>query len=87
MKLLKGIGTSSYIGVGKVRKIEKEADIPKIQRGEIVVVSKASRDMLLYLQTAGGVITDYGGITSHVAIVKGNENSMYCGNYECNRKT
>jgi len=34
-----------------------------------VVVSKASRDMLSHLQKAGGVITDYGGITSHVAIV------------------
>ena len=69
MKLLKGIGTSSYIGVGKVRKIENDEDIFKIKEGEIVVVSKASRDMLLHLQKAGGVVTDYGGITSHVAIV------------------
>lgn len=69
MKILKGIGTSSYIGVGKVRKIENNNDIFKIKEGEIVVVSKASRDMLLHLQKAGGVVTDYGGITSHVAIV------------------
>lgn len=69
MVLVKGIGTSSYIGVGKVRKIEKDEDIFKIKEGEIVVVSRASRDMLLHLQKAGGVITDYGGITSHVAIV------------------
>ena len=69
MKLLKGIGTSFYIGVGKVRKIENIRDIPKIKEGEIVVVPKASRDMILHLQKAGGVVTDYGGITSHVAIV------------------
>ncbi|MGB9938201.1 MAG: putative PEP-binding protein [Methanobacterium sp.] len=69
MKLLEGIGTSSYIGVGKVRKIKSDEDIYKIKEGEIVVVSKASRDMLLQLQKAGGVVTDYGGITSHVAIV------------------
>ncbi|MGZ7047977.1 MAG: putative PEP-binding protein [Methanobacterium sp.] len=69
MKLLKGIGTSFYIGVGRVRKIENDIDIPKIKEGEIVVVSKASRDMLLHLQKAGGVVTDYGGITSHVAII------------------
>ena len=69
MKLLKGIGTSSYVGVGKVRKIETDRDISQIKDGEIVVVSKASRDMLQHLQKAGGVITDYGGITSHVAIV------------------
>ncbi len=69
MKLLKGIGTSSYVGVGKVRKIENDEDISKIKEGEIIVVSKASRDMLLHLQKAGGVVTDYGGITSHVAII------------------
>lgn len=69
MKLLTGIGTSSYVGVGKIRKIEDNNDILQIKEGEIVVVSKASRDMLLHLQKAGGVITDYGGITSHVAIV------------------
>jgi pyruvate,water dikinase len=69
MKLLKGIGTSSYVGVGKVRKIESDDDIREIKEGEIVVISKASRDMLRYLQKAGGVVTDYGGITSHVAIV------------------
>lgn len=69
MKLLTGIGTSFYVGVGKVRKIETDDDISKIKEGEIVVVSKASRDMLLHLQKAGGVITDYGGITSHVAII------------------
>jgi pyruvate,water dikinase len=69
MRLLKGIGTSSYVGVGKVRKIENDEDISKIKEGEIIVVSKASRDMLLHLQKAGGVITDYGGITSHVAII------------------
>lgn len=69
MKLLKGIGTSPYVGVGKVRKIENDSDISKIKEGEIVVVSKASRDMILHLQKAGGVVTDYGGITSHVAII------------------
>ncbi len=69
MKLLKGLGTSSYVGVGKVRKIESDKDIYKIKEGEIIVISKASRDMLLHLQKAGGVVTDYGGITSHVAIV------------------
>lgn len=66
---VKGIGTNPYIGVGKVKKIKTIEDLIKLKGGEIVVVSKASRDMLSYLQKAGGVITDYGGITSHVAIV------------------
>jgi pyruvate,water dikinase len=69
MILVKGIGTNPYIGVGKVKKVETQDDLLKLNGGEIVVVSKASRDMLSYLQKAGGVVTDYGGITSHVAIV------------------
>jgi pyruvate, water dikinase len=69
MKILKGIGTSPYIGVGEVKKIRKHEDLSDLKGGEIVVVSRASRDMLSSLRKAGGVITDYGGLTSHVAIV------------------
>jgi len=69
MILIRGIGTNPYIGVGKIKLIENLQDLFKLKGGEIVVVSKASRDMLSHLQKAGGVITDYGGITSHVAIV------------------
>lgn len=69
MGILKGIGTSPYIGVGAVKKIKSHEDILTIKGGEIVVVQKASRDMLSHLRRAGGVVTDYGGLTSHVAIV------------------
>lgn len=67
MIILKGIGASPYIGVGEVIKPQS----PHLQdvKGKIVVLSRASRDMLAHLQNAAGVITDYGGITSHVAIV------------------
>ncbi len=69
MILIKGIGTSSYVSVGRVKKIKKKEDIHDIKGGEIVVISRASRDMLSYLRKASGVVTDYGGITSHAAIV------------------
>lgn len=69
MILIRGIGTGSYVGVGHVKKIEDDADLLKLEGGEIVVLSRASRDMLSHLHRAGGVVTDYGGITSHVAIV------------------
>ena len=68
MIILKGIGTSPYIGVGKVKKLKDTSDLEDL-KGKIVVVSRASRDMLSHLQYAAGVVTDYGGITSHVAIV------------------
>lgn len=67
--LVKGIGTYPSIGIGRVRKVETLDDLLKLQENEIVVVSKASRDMLSYLRKSSGVVTDYGGITSHVAIV------------------
>lgn len=69
MIVVRGIGTGPYVGVGQVRKIERDEDLLKLVGGEIVVVSRASRDMLSYLHRAGGVVTDYGGLTSHVAIV------------------
>ena len=69
MIILRGIGTSSYIGVGKVKKVRTHEELLSLKGGEIVVISKASRDMLSHLHHVGGVITDYGGLTSHVAIV------------------
>ncbi|MCC7557830.1 MAG: phosphoenolpyruvate synthase, partial [Methanobacteriaceae archaeon] len=69
MILVKGIGTSSYVSVGKVKKIKRIDDLLDIEGGEIVVLSRASRDMLSLLRKAAGVVTDYGGVTSHAAIV------------------
>jgi len=69
MIILKGIGTSPYTGVGRVKKIENLSDLLQLEGGEIVVLSRASRDMSFYLQRVGGVVTDYGGLTSHVAII------------------
>ena len=42
--------------------------------------------MLSYLHRAGGVVTDYGGITSHVAIVLRNEGSHIVGTGNGTRK-
>lgn len=69
MIVLKGIGTTPFMGVGRVKKIETLSDLLQLDGGEIVVISRASRDMSSHLQRAGGVVTDYGGLTSHVAII------------------
>ncbi len=69
MIIVKGIGTGPYVGVGHVKKIDNDEDLLKLKGGEIIVLSTASRDMVSYLYQAGGVVTDYGGLTSHVAIV------------------
>ena len=67
MIILKGIGSSPYIGVGQVKNLDNH-DLSDL-KGKIVVVSRASRDMLSHLHNVAGVVTDYGGITSHVAII------------------
>ncbi len=67
MIILKGIGSSPYIGVGQVKTLDNH-DLSDLN-GKIVVVSRASRDMLSHLHNVAGVVTDYGGITSHVAII------------------
>jgi len=68
MELIKGIGASPYIRSGRVKKIESFKDMMSIEGGEIIVTDRVSRDMLPQLKRVGAVVTDYGGLTSHVAI-------------------
>ncbi len=68
MQLVKGIGASPYIRSGRVKKIESFKDMESVEGGEIIVTARVSRDMLPKLKRVGAVVTDYGGLTSHVAI-------------------
>lgn len=68
MELIRGIGASPYIRSGRVKKIESFKDMESVEGGEIIVTARVSRDMLPKLKRVGAVVTDYGGLTSHVAI-------------------
>jgi pyruvate,water dikinase len=67
--LLKGLGASPGVVSGRVRIIPTKNEIDKIQKGEILVTSMTSPDFVPAMKKAGAIVTDYGGSTSHAAIV------------------
>jgi phosphohistidine swiveling domain-containing protein len=68
-KELKGMVANRGLVRGKVRICRGIDDIPKVQKGEILVASMTRPEFLPAMQKASGFITDEGGITSHAAIV------------------
>ncbi len=67
--LLKGLGASPGIGVGKVKIIMSEKEINKVQPGDILVTTMTTPDMVPAMKRAAAIITDEGGLTCHAAIV------------------
>lgn len=68
-ELLKGIGASPGAASGKVRIILEKKDITKIEKGEIIVTTMTSPDLVPAMSKSAAIITDLGGRTSHAAIV------------------
>jgi phosphoenolpyruvate synthase/pyruvate phosphate dikinase len=54
-------------GVAKI--VLVEADMEKLNEGEILVSSATNPDLILAMKRASAFVTDMGGITSHAAIV------------------
>lgn len=67
--ILKGIGVSKGIGVGKVKIIESSNYFDLVKKGDVIVTKSATPDFVLILDKAKCLICDEGGITSHIAIV------------------
>ncbi|MGE5601377.1 MAG: phosphoenolpyruvate synthase [Clostridia bacterium] len=68
-RLLKGVGASPGAASGKVRIILGKDDISKIERGDIIVTTMTSPDLVPAMSRSAAIITDLGGRTSHAAIV------------------
>jgi pyruvate,water dikinase len=68
-RLLEGIGASPGAGSGKVRIILSKEDIAKIDKGDIIVTTMTSPDLVPAMSKSAAIITDLGGRTSHAAIV------------------
>lgn len=66
--LLQGLGASPGIVTGTVRIVDL-AKRTNVKKGEIIVLAHATPDLLPLLKTAGAVVTDQGGVTSHAAII------------------
>ena len=69
IKELKGICGNPGKAKAKARVILKTKDFPKFKKGEILVASFTTPDFIVVMKKAAGIVTDFGGITSHAAIV------------------
>jgi len=70
MKLiLKGIGGCEGTSKGKVKIIKDIMKIPEIDKNCIIITPYFTPLITILLSKAKGLITDFGGITSHAAIV------------------
>ena len=67
--LVKGLGASPGIGVGKVKVILGEGEISKVEEGDILVTTMTTPDMVPAMKRAAAIVTDEGGMTCHAAIV------------------
>jgi pyruvate,water dikinase len=67
--LVKGIGVSPGMAVGKIRVIEKIKDISRFHEGEVLVTDMTTPDWVPAMKIAAAVVTNLGGKTCHAAIV------------------
>jgi|GEM_PF-206796 len=54
---------------GTVRRIERPADMPNMQKGDVLVAHATNPDIVPAMKIAAAIVTDMGGITCHAAIV------------------
>ena len=68
-KGVNGIGINRFAGRGKVIFVRSYHDFERIRGGEVVVTTNATPDYILILNKLKCLITDEGGVTSHIAII------------------
>ena len=68
--LMKGMGIGNRVGTGRVIIGNSEEDLLAIfEDGDILVCRATYKDMVKFMERAGAIITEEGGLTSHGAIV------------------
>ena len=67
--LVKGLGASPGIGVGKVKIVLSQDEIAKVEEGDVLVTTMTTPDMVPAMKKAAAIVTDEGGLTCHAAIV------------------
>ena len=66
---VKGWGASQGNVTGKVRIIMDPKEVYLLKKGEILVTAMTSPDFVIAMKKAAAIVTDWGGVTSHAAIV------------------
>ncbi|MBU0532157.1 phosphoenolpyruvate synthase [Candidatus Micrarchaeota archaeon] len=67
--ILKGLGASPGIGMGKVKIVKTSKETKSMEKGEVLVTEMTTPDFVPAMKKAAAIITDTGGMTSHAAIV------------------
>ncbi|MEM5834448.1 MAG: phosphoenolpyruvate synthase [Candidatus Aenigmatarchaeota archaeon] len=67
--ILKGLGVSPGIASGNVKIVLDLKDIDKVEKGDILVTTMTSPDLVPTMSKCAAIITDSGGQTCHAAIV------------------
>lgn len=67
--IIKGLGASKGIYKGVIRVIESVKKLDELKEGEILVVKKSNPAWTVGMIKAGAMISEHGGIISHMAIV------------------
>lgn len=67
--IIKGLGASPGIGIGKTRIISSTKELDRVKEGDILVATMTNPDMVPAMKRASAILTDEGGMTCHAAIV------------------
>ncbi len=67
--ILRGETASAGSYNGKVKVVGDASQLSKIEKGDILVTSMTTPDMVPAMQKAGAIVTNEGGMTCHAAIV------------------
>ncbi|MGV8085581.1 MAG: phosphoenolpyruvate synthase [Candidatus Bilamarchaeum sp.] len=67
--IVRGLGSSPGMGMGRVRIVRSSSEIKIVQKGDVLVTEMTTPDFVPAMKKAAAIITDTGGMTSHAAIV------------------
>ncbi|MFW5708811.1 MAG: phosphoenolpyruvate synthase [Chloroflexota bacterium] len=68
-RLLTGIAIGSAVAAGEAQIIKSADEIDRFKEGSILITGMTDPDWVPIMKQAAGIVTDYGGRTSHAAIV------------------
>ncbi len=67
--ITEGMAASPGVTSGIIKIVKDISDLSKIKNGDVLVTTRVSPDMLMFMQKVSAVIISEGGITTHAAIV------------------
>ncbi|HNR13235.1 MAG TPA: phosphoenolpyruvate synthase [Thermodesulfobacteriota bacterium] len=68
-RLLSGLSIGDAIAAGKALIIKSADQIDRFEKGAVLITEMTDPDWVPIMQQAAGIVTDFGGRTSHAAIV------------------